>query len=173
MHLNSAQIQQASIIWVLVADGEGAKIYRYHDIKKLMPMHDSKREPYEQEMKRHELTPVIDMEFKAQSLQDFQGARDELGYSQSRGERYSSVDDEIAQHLVTQVVSKLNNYCKSKAFDNLVIVAPLKILGAFKQQLNPHTLNRVIAEIDRDFAGDKSHASLAHLQKTIAGVHIA
>jgi len=35
MHLNSAQIEQASIVWVLVANGAQAQIYQYHKNKKM------------------------------------------------------------------------------------------------------------------------------------------
>jgi len=172
MHLNSAQIEQSSIIWVLVADGEHAQVYRYHKNKKIMPMHDSKRHSYNERTKSHDLTPVPGMDFQAESLSGFEAKRDERGSPQNSGEPYEDICDDIAQNLVTKVASKIEHYCKTKAFDNLVIAAPLKILGALKQQLNLATLNCVIAEIDKDFTNDKNHALLTHLQKTFKGAHI-
>jgi len=179
MHLNSAQIEQASIIWVLVADGEHAQVYRYHKNKKIVPMHDSKRHPYDETKNGHDLTPVPGMAFQAESLNDFEARRDERGsvigqqYSgKNTCEPYADLCDDIAQNLVTKVASKINHYCKTGAFDNLVIAAPLKIMGALKQQLNPPTINCVIAEIDKDFTNDKNHALLAHLQETFAEAHM-
>ena len=179
MRLNSKQLEQSSIVWVLVADGEHAQIYRYHKTKKIIPMHDSKRHPYDEMIKSHDLTPVTDMEFQAQSLTDFEVSRDERGSlisqqyaGQNTVEPYEGICDDIAQNLVTKIAGKLNHYYKTRAFDNLVIAAPLKILGALKQQLNPPVLNCVSAEVDKDITIDKSHALLAHLQESFAEAHI-
>lgn len=179
MHLNSAQIQQSSIIWVLVADGGRAQIYRYHQHKALMPMHDSKREPYEQEIKRHELTPVPDMTFEVESLNDFQVGHDGRG-SKIGGARpghntcepHLDIHDEVKQNLVKEIADKLKHACETKAFDHLVIAASPQILGALRTHLNAAVQNCVIAETDKDFTNDKNHALLAHLQKTFAGAHI-
>jgi len=171
MHLNFAQIDQSSVIWILVADGDLAQVYRYHKNKAVIPMHESKRNPYDKMIKSHDLTPILGMAFQAESLSEYEIKRDERGsliaqqYSgQSTHQPYDDMCEEIAQNLVTKVASKLNHYCKTKAFDKLVIAAPAKIMVAIKRQLNPDTLSCVVAEIDKDFTNDKSHALLAHLQ---------
>ena len=179
MHLTSAQIEQSSIIWVLVADGGHAQIYRYHQHKAVMPMHDSKREPYEQESKRHELTPVPDMKFDAESLSDFHVSHDGRG-SKIGGARpghntcepHLDIHDEVKQNLVSAISGKLTHACEIKAFDHLVIAAPPKILGALRLQLDAAVLSRLIAEIDKDFTNDKNPALLAHLQETFTEAHI-
>jgi protein required for attachment to host cells len=179
MRLNSAQIEQASIIWVLVANGGRAQIYRYHPNKALMPMHDSKREPYEQEMKRHELTPVPEMTFQAESLKDFQVGHDSRGSKiggvspgHNTCEPHLDIHDEVKQNLVKDITDKLKHAYETKAFDHLVIAASPKILGALRLHLGTAVSGHVIAEIDKDFTSDKSHALLAHLQETFAGAHI-
>ena len=130
-------------------------------------------------VKSHDLKPVSGMVFRAESLSDFEIERDELGsligvqYAGYRTyEPYVDVCDEIAQNLVTRVSSRINHYHKTKAFDHLVIIAPLKILGAFRQQLNPPTLDCVIAEIEKDLTNDNSRVLLSHLKESFAGSHI-
>ncbi len=179
MHLNSAQIEQASIIWVLVTDGGRAQIYRYHQHQETVPMHDSKRKPYEQEMKRHELTPLPEMKFESEPLNDFQVGHDGRGSKISGAnpghntcEEHLDIHDEVKQNLVKEIADKLNHARETKAFDHLVISASPKILGALRIHLDKTVQDCVVAEINKDFTNDTSHALLAHLQKTFAGAHI-
>ncbi len=179
MHHDPAQIIQSSIIWVLVADGGRAQIYRYHKNKEMMPMHDSKRKPYEQEMGRHELTPVPGMELKAESLSDFQVSHDGRGTliggqhsAHNTCEPHLDIHDEVKQNLVLAVAAKLKQAHMDKAFDRLVIAAPPKILGALRKMLDVTVLSCVIAEIDKDFTKDKNHTLLAHLQETLIEAHV-
>jgi protein required for attachment to host cells len=179
MHLNSAQINQASIIWVLVADGARAQIYRYHKNKKIMPMRDSKREPYEQEIKRHELTPVPAMKFEVESLNDFQVSHDGRGSKiggacsgHNTCEPHLDIHDEVQQNLVEEIADKLKQARETKAFDHLIIAAPSKILGALRHHLDTTIRDCVIAEIDKDFTNDKADALLAHLEETFAEAHL-
>jgi len=179
MHLNSAQIAQSSIIWVLVADGGRAQIYRYHQHIKLMSMHDFKRKPYEREIKRHELTPVPNMKFDAESLRTFQVGHDDRG-SKVGGARpgyntcepHLDIHDEVKINLVKEISDALKHARDIRSFDHLVIAASPKILGALRLHLGPAVLRCVIAEIDKDFTNDKNHALLAHLQETLAEAHI-
>ncbi len=180
MHLNSVEISQAAIIWVLVADGGRAKIYRYHKNKAVMPMHDSKRRPYDEVMKSHDLTLVPGMEFNAESLDDFQVGHDGRG-SKIGGARpghntcepHLNIHDEVKQNLVAEVVLKLKQAHQHKNFDHLVIAATAKVLGAFRKHLDSDVLGAVIGEITKDFTNDKNHALLAHLRETLVQAHVA
>lgn len=179
MHLNSVQTVQSQVIWVLVADEDRAQVYIYHKNKRTIPVQKMETHGLAKTPQSFDLIPVPGMTFQAESLSDFEARRDERGsliaeqYSGPKScESYEDLCDEIAQNFVTKVASKINHYCKTKAFNNLIIAAPHKILGAFKQQLNPSVLNCVIAGIDKNFTNDKSPALLRHLQKEFAGVHI-
>jgi protein required for attachment to host cells len=179
MQLNSLTLEQASIVWVLVADPWQAQIYRYHHNKRTMPMHDSKRRPYEEDIKHHDLTPVSGMAFHAEAPDDFQVERDERGSpiatqdSGSNGEPYSNLCDELTQKLVKKVADKLKHALAAKAFDQLIIAAQPEIAEAYQQQLDPSVVDRVIAEIDKDFEHDKKRALLAHLQNTFVEARVA
>ena len=180
MKLNSAEIMQSSIIWVLVADGGGAKIYRYHKIKNVVPMHDSKRRPYDETMQSHDLTLVPGMEFHAESLNDFQVSHDGRGSKiggQNSGhntcEPHLDIHDEVQQNLVAEMVAKIKQAHADKGFDHLVIAAAPKILGALRQHLGEAVLNCVIGEIPKDFTKDGHHALLAHLQGTLTEARVA
>jgi protein required for attachment to host cells len=180
MHLDSAQINQASIIWVLVADGASAKIYRYHKNKAVMPMRDTKRRPYDEIMKSHDLTLVPGMEFKAESLDDFQVGHDGRGSliggqtsAHNTCEPHLDIHAEVKQNLVLAIAVKLKKACADKSFDHLVIAASPQILGALRQHLEAGVLSRVIGEIPKDFTNDKNHALLAHLQDALTEAHVA
>jgi len=180
MHPSLAETQESSIIWVLVAGGSRAQIYRYHRHKELMPMRDSKRKPYEQEEKRHELTPIAGMGFEAEPLTDFHVGHDSRG-SKIGGARpghntcepHLDIHDEVKRNLVKLIADKVKHACETQQFDKLVIAASPKILGALRQHLGAGVLSRIIAEIDKDFTNDKTHALLGHLQKTLMEAHVA
>jgi protein required for attachment to host cells len=166
----------SSVIWVLVADGGRAEIYRYHRNKETEPVHDPKY-PHPT---RHELTPVPGMALKAESLTDFQVGRDGRGTliggqpsSRNTCEPHLDIHDEVQQNLVKEIAVKLKHACLNKGFDHLVIAAGPKILGALRQHLDARTLKCVIAEIAKDFTNDKNDALLAHLQETLTAAHVA
>jgi protein required for attachment to host cells len=179
MRLNPEQIRQSSIIWILVANGEEAQVYRYHKDRAVMRMREARKHPHYEEKERHELTPVPGMELKAESLDIFQTGPDRRGSfiggqnsAHNAPEPNLSIQDEVKQNLVTAIAAKLKQACTDKAFDHLVIAASSRILGALRQHLNADVLSRVIAEIPRDFTHDKNHALLAHLQNTLTEAHV-
>jgi protein required for attachment to host cells len=180
MRLNSAQIGQSSIIWILVANGEDAKVYRYHKDRAAMPMHEPRKHPYYEEKERHELTTVPGMELKAESLDDFQDRHERRdlfigGQNSAHNAPEPNLDirDEVKQNLATAIATKLKQACADKNFDHLVIAASPKILGLLRQRLGIEVLDRVIAEIPKDFTHDKNHALLAHLQNTLTQAQVA
>jgi protein required for attachment to host cells len=179
MHLNSAQIKQATIIWVLVANGRCAQIFRYHKNKKIILMHDSIRHPHEDDEEQHELTLVPGMTLEAESLDNFQVGHDGRGSlvggqfsAHNTCEPHLDIRDEIKQNLVSEIVIKLKQANESRAFDQLVIVASPKILGLLRQHIGDEISGRVIAEIAKDFTNDDTHVLLAHLQKSMNEIHI-
>ncbi len=180
MQHNAVSIKQSSVIWVLVADGGSAQIYRYHKNEETAQMHGARKHPYAEGIKRHELTVVSDMQILAESRDNFQFGHDKRGSidgGQHAGhntyEPHLDIHDEIKHNLVIQISAKLKHATDNKAFDCLVIAAAPKILGALRQHLDNAVRDRVIAEIDKDFTNDKNHALLAHLQKTFTEAHIA
>jgi len=180
MHLTTTQIQQSPIIWVLVANGDQAQVYRYHKNKEIMPIHESKKHSAYEEKEHHDLTPVPGMALKAESLDDFQVGHDQRGSfiggqssAHNTAEPHLDIRDEVKQDLVIAIVKKLNQSCSIKAFDQLVIAASPKILGALRQSLDAGVLSRVIAEMPRDFTNDTTHALLSHLQNTLTEARVA
>jgi len=179
MHLNSEQIRQSSIIWILVASGNEAQVYRYHKDRAVMPMHEPRKHPYYDEKERHELALVPGMELRAESLDNFQTGPDRRGSfiggqnsAHNAAEPKFSIRDEVKQNLVTAIAAKMKQASADDAFDHLVIAASPKVLGALRQHLSAEVLDRVIAEIPKDFTHDKNHALLAHLQNTLTQAHV-
>ncbi len=179
MHLNSAQIGQSSIVWILVANGERAQVYRYHKTKEVVPMHSSARHPHDDNKEHHELTPVPGMALAAEPLDDFQVGHDGRGSfiggqsAHNTCEPHLDIRDEVKQNLVTAIAAELKKACANKTFDHLVIAAAPKILGALRQRLDADVLSRVIAEMPRDFMNDNSHVLLAHLQGALTEARVA
>ncbi len=179
MHLDSAQIQQSSIVWVLVANGEHTQIYRYHKNRDVTPMRESEKYSYD-DKNHHELTPVPGMALTAESPDNYHVGHDQRGSfiggnnsAHNTCEPHLDIRDEIKQNLVTKLVAKLKQACSDKAFDHLVIAASPKILGILRQHLDAGILSRVIAEIPKDFTHDNNHALLAHLQSTLTEARVA
>ena len=171
MHLNSAQIGQSSIVWILVANGERAQVYRYHKAEAAAPAHGKEH---------HELAPVPGMALAAESLDDFQVGHDGRGSfiggrnsAHNTCEPHLDIRDEVKQNLVTAIAAKLQRAYADKAFDRLVIAAAPKILGALRQHLGADVLSRVIAEMPRDFTNDNCHVLLAHLQSALTEARVA
>ena len=181
MHLNSAQIQeQDSALWVLVADGGRAQIYRYHKDKAVMPMHEPQWHSSNQDIKHHQLTPVPGMTLGAESLGDFQVSHDGRGSlvggqnaAHNTCEPHLDIHDEVKQNLVTAIVAKLKQAFEEKAFDRLVIVASPHILGLLRQQLSTEIMAHVIAEIPKDLTRYPADILLTHLQEKLTEAHVA
>jgi protein required for attachment to host cells len=180
MQHNAKPMKQSSVIWVLVADGGSAQIYRYHKSEEAAQMHGARKHPYAEGINRHELTVVNDMEILAEARDNIKIGHDKRGSlvggqhaGHSTYEPHIDNHDEIKHNLVIQISAKLKHATENKAFDCLIIAAAPKILGALRQHLDNAVRDRVIAEIDKDYTNDKTHALLAHLQKTFTEAHIA
>jgi len=180
MHLNSAQAQKLSpVIWILVADGGRAQIYRYHRDKAVMPMHEPQWHSSNQEKERHELTPVPDMAFTAESRDDFQVSHDGRGSliggqnaAHNSCEPHLDIHDEIKQNLAVAVVAKLKQACQENAFDQLVIAASPHVLGLLRRHLPVEVTARIIAEIPKDFTRYPTDILLSHLQETLTEARV-
>ena len=181
MHLKSQQIlQQLPVIWILVADGGHAIVYRYHKNKGLMAMHEPQWHSANKDIKHHELTVVPDMALKAESLNDFQVSHDDSGSmvggsnsAHNNVEPHLDIHDEVKQNLVMAIAAKLQQANMDKKFDRLVIAAPAKILGLLRKHLDAEVMARVIAEVPKDYTHDAREALLAHLQETLTEAHVA
>ncbi len=180
MALNTALKTANSIIWVLVADGGHANIYRYQRNKAVERMRDSRRLPYDEKMHSHALTPVPDMQLNAELLHDFQVGHDSRGAKiggtppgHNTSEPHLNIHDEVKQNLILHLAAKLNQAFTIKSFDYLIIAAPAKIMGALRQHCGAAVMGSVIAEVDKDFTKEGNHALLVHLQTTLEHVHLA
>jgi protein required for attachment to host cells len=175
-----AQASPASIIWVLVADGGRATVYRYHRNATAMPMYEANRQPSDEKKKHHDLTLIPGMELKAESLDDFQVGHDGRGSliggansAHNTCEPHLDIRTEVKQKLVVELAVKLKQAYADKSFDHLVIAASPEILGGLRRHLDSTVLNAVIAEVNKDFTHDKKSALLAHLEKTFERAHVA
>ena len=180
MPLQPSEIRQHTpAIWILVADGGRAQIYRYHHNKAVMPMHEPQWHATNSNKEHHELTPVEGLAFTAESLKDFQVSHDGSGSLIGGNSAHNSVEphldvhDEVKQNLVMAVVAKLKQACDNHDFDQLVIAASPKILGYLRRHLPVEVIARVIAEIPKDFTKAPTDVLLAHLQETLTAAHVA
>ena len=180
MVLNSAQIkEQFPVIWVLVADGGRAHVYRYHRNKATMPMHEPQWHSTNQDIPHHELTAVQGMDVTAEPLADFQVSHDGRGLlvgGQNAGhnscEPHLDIHDEVKENLVVAMAEKLKRASQENAFDQLVIAAPPHILGLLRRHLAAEVMTRVIAEVPKDFTFYPPNALLSHLQETLTAAHV-
>jgi protein required for attachment to host cells len=62
------------------------------------------------------------------------------------------------------IAEKLYQLAHAGRFDHLIIVAPPKVLGTLRQELHKEVLQRVVAEVPKEFA----RASVATIQKELS-----
>jgi len=180
MHLNSAQISKAlPVLWILVADGGRAQIYRYHKNKAVMPMHEPQWHSSNQDIPHHQLTPVADTAFTSEPIGDFQVSHDGSGSliggqnaAHNSCEPHLDIHDEVKQNMVMAIAAKLKQASNNHEFDQLIIAASPHILGLLRRHLAVDVIARIIAEAPKDFTHYPTDDLLTHLEQTLPDAHV-
>lgn len=164
--------KKTPITWILVADGSGAQIYTQTTEKRSMPFDGNLKQHRREKVSVEELVSVPDMEFTAESIEEYETGPNRLGRvfesansAHHMAEPRLTIQDEIKQHLLRNVADRLNRALTEQSFDRLVLVAPPKMLGALRELLTPAVTKCVIAELPKDLMHDNCKALLQHLQQ--------
>jgi protein required for attachment to host cells len=164
-------IVKPPITWILVADGRQAQIYRRQYVDELIPLERRFRRSQFEEVATNEPVPVPGMKWKAESPAQYEVGRNKIGMvfesansARSMSEPHINVREEIRNHFAKTIAGHLNRAQAQKAFDRLVLIAPAKMLGEIKKQLDERVLKQVVAEMPKDLTHFDVEALADHLE---------
>lgn len=159
------------ITWFLVADGETAQVYvRSRDEIKIPMQGNAKHHHYAQEAEPR-MIPVPDMHWTAESLAGFEAGNHQLGrvFESGNAARHSvaphmDIHEELKLRFMHTVAEQVRTAYTNKSFDYIVLIAPPRLLGELKKNLEPHILGRVLAELPKELTGCNGGELLGHIE---------
>lgn len=139
-------------IWVIVADGRDAYIYRKtpEGIEKIAEAKSSGKKPEAVGVQKNTGHAV--------------GAGGSVHYASDPRDRENHHDD---AHFAQDIAAWLDKAVREDAFDRLVLAAAPRTLGALRKALSESVHARVVAEVDRDFTAKSSGELQEELQKIL------
>lgn len=168
----TVQIAKPPITWILVADGRQAQVYTRQKIEKLIPVTgNSKRNQFTEVISR-EPVPVPGMKWEAESAEQYQVEKNATGMvfesassARHMAEPRTNVHEEIKDHFAKTIAEQLNRAKAQKAFDRLVLIAPAKMLGEIKKQLDESVLQKLVMEMSKDLTHYNAEELASHLER--------
>lgn len=150
-------LKKSPIIWVLVADGSQSQVYVRCKREKHLPLAGNSKHPHYEESEVWELMPVEKMLWHAASTDTYELGRDRLGRvvesvgsARHMSQPHIEVKEEVKLQLAKTIAEHINKAHASKAFDRLILVAPPRMLGYLRDQLDKKVMKAVIAELVKD-----------------------
>lgn len=173
-HGETQTVHKTPVTWFLVADGAGAQVYVRQRIKARIPMGgNTKHRHYEEKVER-ELVPVSGMRWEAKSPEEYQIGNDLLGRvfesvgaARHMGEPHVDIREDLKLRFMRTIASQLQVACQQKSFDRLVLIAPPKLLGKLKRQLDENVRAHVVAELPKELTRYQGRALAAQLEKVL------
>jgi protein required for attachment to host cells len=152
MYNESLNPERNPITWILVADGERAQMYMRQNIKSMIPVKSISKRPHFQEKLKPWVVPISGMEWQAESTDNY-----EIG----------NVKEQIKFRFMRKIASQINIAYQNKSFERLALVAPPKLLGELKKQLDESVLKSVVAELPKDITHYQGRDLAVHLSQLV------
>lgn len=156
------------VTWYLVADSKTARIYVRNITEKIVPVNRS-RTAKTLNVYESRLRIVPGMEFKAE-LEEIYEKNNKAGkifQSSSPAHHMSqphiTIEEEIRHHFAAYIAKQLNEKKLERAFDHLVIIAPPRILGLLRKDLDKSVIDSIIAKMPKN---------LTHLREDMLAVYL-
>ncbi|HUY67954.1 MAG TPA: host attachment protein [Alphaproteobacteria bacterium] len=163
------------VIWALIADGKQARVYECRRVEKIVPMSGTTRHAYSTEELEWELVPRKDMSQEAESPGDYQTGHSQRGsiFGATASVRHTvephvDMKEELKRRFMHAVAQKLDETCRNKAFDRLIVALPPRMLGELREYLDPRVRNTIMAELPHEFAHCGTRELLAHIRPALA-----
>jgi protein required for attachment to host cells len=163
-------VAKPPVTWILVADSKQAQVYTRQRIEKLLPLSHNQFE----EAVALEPVPVAGMKWEAESAEAYDVHMNQLGRmhesantAHHMSEPRLTVHEEIMEHFAKEIGEQLNLARDKKSFDRLVLIAPAKMLGQIKKDLNTKARKCVVAEMPKDLTHYEGPALAKHLDGII------
>ncbi|MFZ4541271.1 MAG: host attachment protein [Rickettsiales bacterium] len=162
-----------AVTWILVADGKQAQVYTKATIEHHVPMGGRGRRCPVEEVQVAELVPLLLRPLVAESADIYQMGRNQTGMvfesgssARHMGEPHVDARIEVKQHFAQRIADLLNRAKMGDAFDQLVLVAPPKMLGEIKARLEPS----IGAKVSATLAKELTHLDTRALTEHLAGI---
>ena len=174
MNEHIAHHAKPSITWVLIADGKEAQIYVCNKNIKKLPLGGANIHHYYDEQSGHELLTVPEGQLNAESINDYQIGHDQRGTSSSSNspthntyEPQGDIKVELKRRFAQSIAEKLQKAFQEKLFQNLILVAPPKMIGELREYLDDNLQTHVIASLAKELTHYHGQVLVGHLRDTL------
>ncbi len=162
---------KSPITWVLVADGKQAQIYKNSITEKIIPIRGDYGHPRYKATLIRELLPVNNMEWQAEPDESYEKGRNKpatipenSSTARHIAEPHAYIKDNIRKNFAKHIADQINGASINKMFNNLIMVAPAKMLGDLKKNLEEHTLKKIRIEYPKDLTHYAGKDLIKHLK---------
>jgi protein required for attachment to host cells len=143
--------------WVVVANGKRMRVYESHIIRSVVSLGGTSKHVYQFERPQWALSPLPAVDMQAESLGAYDIEHDDRGSRKgySAAERHTvashiDIRDEIKENFAQSIAWRLREAQKQSGFDELIVVAPHRMLGELKKSFGQALGRSVTAEIPKD-----------------------
>jgi protein required for attachment to host cells len=179
MREDIAHHQQPLITWILIADDKRAQIYDCRKTQQPVPLGGANPHHYFDEKSGHELMPVLNGLLKSESMDDYQIGHDRRGTASSSNspthntyEPHGDIKGELKRRFSESIAHKLQQAYADKLFNQIVLVAPPKMIGELREHLSHDIQGKVVASLSKDLNNYHGKELMTHLSETLADIHV-
>ena len=167
-------MRQYPVTWIVIADGKQAFIYTPQRIEKQIPLARTGKHQHYTDHTGWILLPVLDKPLRAESVDEYEMGRDQLGrvFESATTARHMCQPrmdprQEVKLNLMKTLAVELNKAHGKKLFEQLVLVAPSKMLGELKKRLKAPVQSCVVATLPKDLTHRHNHDLVKKIQELI------
>lgn len=172
MYNNHAILNRSPVTWILVSDGKQSKCFARIVTKKTVPVTSSRitrsLDIYDQELK---ITPEMVLHAEPEDIYERSGHRlgrvfQRNGSGQHLTEPHITIRDEIKTHFAKLIAKHVNEAKEKGSFDNLVLIAPAKMLGLLRRELSKPAHDSVVSSLSKNLVYSTEDKIISRLKNT-------
>lgn len=158
-------------LWILVADGKQAQMYAQEKVAHVIALTGNATRGPSRVMAIREPVLIQGMKWKAEKPEQYKIGRNATGMvfessgsARHMAEPHADARTEVKQHFALALAEQLNAAKTKERFEQLVLIAPPKMLNEIKKHLSKGTLKSVIAELAKELTHCNAYELSGHLQ---------
>jgi protein required for attachment to host cells len=170
MRSQTVGLQRSPITWVFISDGKQSKCFTRMVTKKTVPVKRLGGTVY-LDIYDNELNIVPEMNLYAESKEIYEVGYKKLssifeshGSAQHRSEPHIRVEDEIKIHFAKLVAKHINEAKEKNHFDNLVLIAPPRMLGFIRKELSKPAREAVSSSLSKNLVHCREDEIISRLK---------
>lgn len=167
-----------SVIWLVVLDGKTSQTYHYCLAERIIPLGGMGKHAFHKQTMMWELHPLPDMALTAESLDTYKSGHDQMGSVSGSGSSVRSpvehidLRKELKARFAQTVAASIQQACREKRFDQLVLAAPPRMLSELRALLPPEVTDRIEAEIQKELTHCTPEELLVHIKAAFSAPHL-